>query len=176
MNKFSPTQTEVLLALVIYLLFKRDDSRDALEIAKRIGMYKQEQGRDSQVQYNEIGDLKDWIELGCKVNFAWLEKQSNLDALVMSTFQLQQLRIQDFKAYSEIQFARIKERKRWSNDWKVILPRVIAAKSLQMARPHPETVDLTWVSRTSACARDLIQAGKKSEAEAIRLLSVQSAF
>lgn len=173
MNKFRPSHNEQLLALVVYLLFKKDDSRDAFEIAKRIGLYRRFQDVDSQQEFCETEILKRWLELGCKVNFAWIENHGNLEGLVMSTYQLQELQLQNPKTVEDIRAARIRVQKRWSNDWKVIYPRVVAGESLQMVKAIPEVLNLTWNSRVSACARDLIQAGKKSEAETIQSMSLE---
>ena len=49
MKKFNPSQDEIFIALITYLLFKNNDCRDAFEIAKKIGLYKEILHFDTQL-------------------------------------------------------------------------------------------------------------------------------
>ena len=175
MKKFNPSQDEIFIALITYLLFKNTDCRDAFEIAKKIGLYKEILHFDTQLEDEGTIALKSWLELGCKVNFAWLEGQGDLDDLVMSYFPLQDLRLTDPEEHLNVTALRAKGNKRWSNDWKKIQAKIWTARSLQLAKPISEALHLSWNSVVTACARDLIRVGKRSEAEEIQALSLDRA-
>jgi len=171
MNKFDPTLEEKLLSLVIYLLFKQPDGLDAFCLADLLGM----NSKESDDFYNETEDpnepLKDWIRLGGKVNFSWLENHGPLEFLTMGQYQYEILRGKDPILYEKIKLIRDKSNKRWSNDWKQIHSKILTAKSLIKIKPNYESLDLTWRSMVSSCARKLQQINKQDEAMKIQELS-----
>ena len=175
MKKFNPSKDEIFIALITYLLFKNSDGLDAFEIAKKLGLYKEIVQPDTQIEDEGTEYLKRWLELGCKVNFAWLEGQGDLEGLIMSYFSLQELRLVNREEHLIVTALRTKGNKRWSNDWKKIQAKIFTAKSLQLAKPISEALQLSWNSIVSACARDLIRVGKKSEAEEVQTLSLDRA-
>jgi hypothetical protein len=71
---------------------------------------------------------------------------------------------------------RDKANKRWSNDWKQIQPKILAARSLMNIKPSQDSLDLTWQSMVSACARKLQQLNMQAEAIKIQELSFKSLF
>lgn len=171
MNKFDPTLEEKLTALVIYMLFKKPEGLDAFYIADRFGMNL----RDSDDSLDESADtdepLKSWIRLGGKVNFAWLENHGALEYLTMGQHQFEHLRYEDQDLYTEMKSIRDKSNKRWSNDWKQIQPKIIASKSLMNVKPGDDSLNLTWQSMISSCARKLQQLDMQVEAKKILELS-----
>lgn len=155
MNKFDPTLEEKLIALLIYKLFKNTEGLDAFYIADSLGM----NFKESDSLYDELADqyepLKCWIRLGGKVNYAWLENHGHLEWLTMGQHPFELLRSKEPKIYSEMKILRDKANKRWSNDWKQIKPKILAAKSLLIMKPSQESLDLTRQSMVSSCARNL---------------------
>ena len=171
MNKFDPTLEEKLLSLVIYLLFKQPDGLDAFYLADFLGM----NSKESDNFYNETEDLneplKDWIRLGGKVNFSWLENHGPLDYLTMGQYQFEILRSKDPTLYAKMKLIREKSNKRWSNDWEKIQSKILTAKSLIEIKPNYESLDLTWRSMVSSCARKLQQINMQAEAKKIQELA-----
>ena len=176
MNKFDPKFEEKLAALLIYTMFKKPEGLDAFYIADSLGM----NSKEDDSFYDEIADidepLKSWIRLGGKVNFAWFENHGHLDWLIMGQFQFERLRNQDPILYAKIKAIRDKANKRWSNDWKQIHPKILAAKSLMSMKPSQESLDLTWQSMKSSCARKLQQYNMQTEAKKIQELSLKELF
>jgi len=174
MNKFDPTYEEKLLALVIYMLFKQPESLDAFYIADNLGM--NSKGDDGF--YDETKDLdeplKSWIRLGGKVNFAWFENHGALEYLTMGQYPFEQLRSKDPILYAEMKLIRDKANKRWSNEWKKIQSKILAARSLMNMKPSQNSLDLTWQSMVSSCARKLQQLNMQVEAKKIQELSFKN--
>lgn len=176
MNKFNPNFEEKLAALLIYTIFKKPEGLDAFYIADSLGM----NSKEEDGFYDEITDidepLKSWIRLGGKVNFAWFENHGHLEWLIMGQLQFERLRDQDLILYAKVKEVRDKANKRWSSDWKKIYPKILAAKSLSSVKPSPESLDLTWQSMKSSCARKLQQCNMQTEAKKIQELSLEMSF
>jgi|GEM_PF-3256482 len=174
MNKFASTHEEKLIALVIYMLFKQPEGLDAFYIADNLGM--NSKGDDGF--YDEAKDpdepLKSWIRLGGKVNFAWLENNGALEYLTMGQHPFEHLKIKDPILYAEMKVIRDKANKRWSNDWKQIQSKILAARSLMNMKPNQDSLDLTWQSMVSSCARKLQQLNMQIEAKKIQELSFKN--
>jgi len=170
MNKFHPTLEEKLIALLIYMLFKQPGGLDVFYIADNLGM----NSKEDDGFYDETADLdeplKSWIRLGGKVNFAWLENHGALEYLTMGQYPFEHLRSKDPILYEEMKVIRDKANKRWSNEWKQIRSKILAAKSLMNMRPSQESLDLTWQSMVSSCARKLQQLNMQAEAKKIQEL------
>jgi hypothetical protein len=163
MNKFNPTLDEKLTGLMIYLLFKSQAGLDAFYIADHFGMnaFRDEYSNQEKIDLDE--PIKNWINLGGKVNFAWLENNGDLDHLTMGESTFGQLRIQNPILHKETKKIRDKFSKRWSNDWKQIQPKILTARSLSYAKPGSDALELTWQAMVSACARRLQQSNKLME-------------
>ena len=176
MNKFDPTLEEKLMALLIYTLFKKPEGLDAFYIADILGM----NSKESDGFYDELADqdepLKSWIRLGGKVNFAWLENHGHLEWLTMGQYQFEHLRSKEPLLYAEMKMLRDKANKRWSNDWKQIQPKILTAKSLIRMKPSQDSLDLTWQSMVSSCARKLQQCNMPVEAKKIQELSLSGSI
>ena len=174
MNKFDTTLEEKLMALLIYKLFKEPEGLDAFYIADFLGM----NSKKEDSFYYELTDpyepLKSWIRLGGKVNFAWLENDSQLEWLTMGQHPFELLRNKDPILYGEMKAVRDKANKRWSNDWKRIQNKILTAKSLVSMRPSHDSLNLTWKSAVSSCARKLQQCSKSVEAKIIQDLFLHS--
>ena len=176
MNKFDPTHVEKLTALMIYILFKKPEGLDAFYIADSLGMNCKD-GNDFSDETEDLDEpLKSWIRLGGKVNFAWLENHGSLEYLIMGQYPFEHLRNKDPILYAEMKVIRDKANKRWSNDWKQIQPKILAARSLMNIKPSEDSLDLTWQSMVSACARKLQQLNMQAEAIKIQELSFKSLF
>ena len=170
MKKHTSTQTEKFVGLTLYLLFKKQDCQEAFHIASLISVPQQD---DQDKIDGQISDgTKAWIELGSKVNFAWLEKQCILEDILMSQIEFERLRMSSPEMHKRIKDCREKASKRWSNDWKQIRPRLLAAKSLAFHKPRPEMLELTWQSMLSTCARKFYQVDMATEAIEIQELSL----
>lgn len=176
MNKFDPTLEEKLMALLIYTLFKKPEGLDAFYIADILRM----NSKEDDSFYDELADqdepLKSWIRLGEKVNFAWLENHSHLEWLTMGQYQFEHLRSKEPTLYVEMKMLRDKANKRWSNDWKQIQPKILTAKSLMSMKPSLDSLDLTWQSMVSSCARKLQQCNMPAEAKKIQELSLSGSI
>ena len=176
MNKFNPNFDEKLTALLIYTIFKKPEGLDAFYIADSLGM----NFKDDVSLHDEIADidepLKSWIRLGGKVNFAWFENHGQLEWLTMGQYQFEGLRYQDQILYAKIKEVRGKTNKRWSSDRKQIQPKILAAKSLLSMKPSQESLELTWQSMKSYCARKLQQCNMQAEAKKIQELSLKRSF
>ena len=170
MKKHTSTQTEKFIGLTLYLLFKKQDCQEAFHIASLISVPQKDDQTDIEGQISD--DTKTWIELGSKVNFAWLEKQSILEDILMSQHEFERLRITSPEMHKRIKNCRDKASTRWSYDWKQIRPRLLAAKSLAFHKPRPEMLELTWQSMLSTCARKLYQVDMVTEAKEIQELSL----
>ena len=174
MNKFDPTLEEKLIALLIYMLFKQPEGLDVFYIADNLGM----NSKEDDGFYDETADLdeplKSWIRLGGKVNFAWLENHGALEYLTMGQHPFEHLRSKDPILYAEMKVIRNKANPRWSNEWKQIQSKILAAKSLMNMRPSQESLDLTWQSMVSSCARKLQQLNMQAEAKKIQELSFKN--
>lgn len=174
MNKFDPTLEEKLIALLIYMLFKQPEGLDVFYIADNLGM----NSKEDDGFYDETADLdeplKSWIRLGGKVNFAWLENHGALEYLTMGQHPFEHLRSKDPILYAEMKVIRNKANTRWSNEWKQIQSKILAAKSLMNMRPSQESLDLTWQSMVSSCARKLQQLNMQAEAKKIQELSFKN--
>ena len=174
MNKFHPTLEEKLIALLIYMLFKQPEGLDVFYIADNLGM----NSKEDDGFYDETADLdeplKSWIRLGGKVNFAWLENHGALEYLTMGQHPFEHLRSKDPILHAEMKVIRNKANTRWSNEWKQIQSKILAAKSLMNMRPSQESLDLTWQSMVSSCARKLQQLNMQAEAKKIQELSFKN--
>jgi hypothetical protein len=160
MKRFNPSDHDKLIALITYKMFKDKECQDAFHIAKLIGLT--EHAGESQNDPELDSEIKSWIELGCKVNFALLEEKGNLAHLVMGQSPFEMLRIDDSELYKQIRPFRNKASSRWSNDWKTqIKPRLIAAKSLAITKPKIDFLNLTWETHLNDCARRLKQLGEE---------------
>jgi hypothetical protein len=174
MKKINPTDEEKYLGLMIYLLFTTADPLDAIQIASRVGIY-QYGGADEGSRSDQNVELNSWIELGCKINFSWIEKKSPLSDLTMSQHDFEHLRISNRVAHQKIKLSRDRLSRRWSNSWKIIGPKVLAAQSLlPMTKQNPMALSLTWDSVLKDCARKLLQSNMRNEAEAILLLTIEN--
>ena len=154
---------------MLYLLFKKQDCQEAFHIASLISAPQRDCQDEIDDQISE--DTKEWIELGSKVNFAWLEKKSALEDILINQFEFEHLRISNTDAHKIIKDSREKASSRWSNDWKQIRPRLLAAKSLAFHKPKAEMIELTWQSMLSTCARKFYQVDMTIEAKEIQELS-----
>lgn len=176
MNKFNPTLSEKLTALMIYMLFKNPEGLDAFYIADSLGMNL----NTGDEFFDEAADpdepLKSWIRLGGKVNFAWLENHGALEYLIMGQHPFEKLKIEDPILHAKMKGIRHKANTRWSNDWKIIQPKILAAKSLMNMKPSHDSLDLTWQSMVSSCARKLQQCNMPAEAKKIRELFFKSSL
>ena len=176
MNKFNLTLDEKLTGLMIYLLFKSQAGLDAFYVADYFGMNAIE-CEDPDQEATDIDEpLRNWIKVGGKVNFAWFENNGDLDHLTMGESPFGQLRIQNPVLHKEIKIVRDKFSKRWSNDWKQIQPKILAARSLAHMKPGPDALELTWQSIVSSCARKLQQSNRSMESKKVLELSFQNVF
>jgi hypothetical protein len=174
MNSFNPTIDEKLIGLLIYSLFKNQEGLDAFYIADYFGLNRFE-GEDLDQEVLDFdGPLKNWLRLGGKVNFSWIENNGNLDHLLLGQFNFDKLRIQDPTLHKEIKVIRDKSNKRWSNDWRQIQPKILAARSLLHMKPSPDSLALTWQSILGSCARRLQQCNKQIESTKVRELSFEN--
>lgn len=176
MNKFDPTLEEKLMALLIYTLFKKPEGLDAFYIADILRMNSKEDDSFYDEQADQDEPLKSWIRLGGKVNFAWLENHSHLEWLTMGQYQFEHLRSKEPTLYVEMKMLRDKANKRWSNDWKQIQPKILTAKSLMSMKPSLDSLDLTWQSMVSSCARKLQQCNMPVEAKKVQELSLSGSI
>jgi hypothetical protein len=174
MNKFNPTLDEKLTGLMIYLLFKSQAGLDAFYVADYFGMNASEAEDPDQETTDVDESIKNWIKLGGKVNFAWFENNGDLDHLTMGEFPFGQLRIQNPTLHKEMKIFIDKFSKRWSNDWKQIQPKILAARSLADMKPGPNALELTWQSIVSACARKLQRSNKSMESKKVLELTFQN--
>lgn len=172
MNKFEPTLEEKLMALLIYTLFKKAEGLDAFYIADSLGMNSKEGDGFYDGTEDQDEPLKNWIRLGERVNFAWLENHGHLEWLTLGQYPFENLRSKEPILYAEMKMLRDKANKRWSNDWKQIQPKILTAKSLMSMKPSQDSLDLTWQSMVSSCARKLQQCNMPVEAKKIRELSL----
>jgi hypothetical protein len=155
MKKFNTTEEEQLIALIIYKLFKNPTVLDAYHISKLIGLTENSENIfDGDAPEEE---LKSWIELGSKVNFSLLEENGRLDELLMSPQSFIDLKTKNVELHKKIGPFRNKASARWSNEWKQIKPKLIAAKSLSIGNPKVESLNLTWGYMLNYCARTLEQ-------------------
>ena len=92
----------------------------------------------------------------------------------MGQHPFENLKIKDPILYAEMKVIRDKANKRWSNDWKQIQPKILAARSLMNMRPSQDSLDLTWQSMVSSCARKLQQLNMQIEAKKIQELSFKN--
>jgi len=159
---------------LIYLLFKKQEGLDAFYIADSLGMNLKASDEffDKSADLDE--PLKSWIRLGGNVNFAWLENHGYLDYLIMGQHPFEQLRKGDPIFYAEMKEIREKANKRWSNDWKPIKRKILTARTLMNIKPNQDSLDLTWQSMLSSCARKLQQINMQAEAKKIQELSFKN--
>jgi hypothetical protein len=176
MNKFNPTLDEKLIGLLIYLLFKNHEGLDAFYIADYFGLNRFDSEGLDQESIDLDEPLKNWLRLGGKVNFSWFENNGNLDHLILGQYQLDQLKIEDPNFHKEIKIIRDKSNKRWSNDWRQITPKILAARSLLHMKPSPDSLALTWRSIVDYCARRLQQSNRQIESKRVLELSFQYVF
>lgn len=176
MNIFDPTHLEKLTALLIYKQFKKPEGLDAFYIADFLGMNSKvnNDSYDETVEVDEL--LKDWIRLGGKVNFSWIENHGPLEWLTMGQYPFENIRNKDPVLYAEMKVIRDKSNKRWSNDWKQIRPKILTAKSLKGIRPSQDSLELSWQSMVSFCARNLQLCNMPAEAKKIQELSLKTTF
>ena len=92
----------------------------------------------------------------------------------MGQHPFEKLRKGDPIFYAEMKEIREKANKRWSNDWKQIKPKILTARSLMNIKPNQDSLDLTWQSMLSSCARKLQQLNMQAEAIKIQELSFQN--
>jgi hypothetical protein len=172
MSKFEHTLEEKLMALLIYKLFKNTEGLDPFYIADSLGM----NSKKIDSFHDELADpyepLKSWIRLGGKVNFAWFENRSHIEWLTMGQHPFEQLRSKEPALHAEMKVLRDKSNKRWSNDWKQIQPKIVAAKSLMSMKPSQDSLDLTWQSMVSSCARKLQLRNMQLEAKKMQEFSL----
>ena len=174
MKKFSKDQKDQLISLMLYNLFRKPEGLDAYCIASQICTIESDRS-ESEPQSNEVYDvMKDWIELGCKVNFCWLEGKADLSTLILSPHEFERLRFENQDLHKTIQPLRIKASKRWSNDWIRIQPKIVAARGLYEIGPKQDSLILTWKSVQADCARKLQQMNKPTEAEYLQRLSFEN--
>jgi hypothetical protein len=174
MNSFNPTLDEKLIGLLTYLLFKNQEGLDAFYIADYFGLNRFESEGLDQEALDLDEPLKNWLRLGGKVNFSWIENNGNLDYLVLGQFHFDKLRIQNPTLHKEIKIIRDKSNKRWSNDWRQIQPKILAARSLLHMKPSPDSLALTWQSILGSCARRLQQCNKQIESTKVLELSFEN--
>lgn len=155
LKKFHTNEEEQLIALIIYKLFKSPTCLDAYHIAKLIGLTVNSKPIFDDEDPDE--ELKSWIELGSKINFALLEGNGSLDELLMGSQSFINLTAKNIELHQKIAPYRKKASARWSNEWKQIRPRLLTAKSLSIGDPKIDSLNLTWESMLNHCARTLEQ-------------------
>ena len=155
MKKFHTNEEEQLIALIIYKLFKGPTCLDAYHIAKLIGLTVNNKPIFDDEDPDE--ELKSWIELGSKINFALLEGNGSLDEILMAPQIFTNLKAKNIELHQKIAPFRKKASARWSNEWKQIRPRLVAAKSLAIGNPKIDSLNLTWEYMLNYCARTLEQ-------------------
>ena len=174
MKKFSKDQRDQLIGLMVYNLFRKPEGLDAYCIASQIGIVNVPQGQRAPQSADAYSALKDWIELGCKVNFCWLEGKGDLNHLILGQHEFETLRSTNQELHKNIKLLRIRASQRWSNDWIRIQPKIIAAEHLYEASPKQDSLILTWRSVQADCARKLQQMNQPTEAESLQKLSFES--
>lgn len=159
MKKWQTTQEELLRSLVLYWLFMNQNTRDAFALAQQMGI-----GQDDE-------ELKAWLELGCKVHWAWIRDKGELSDLLMSQQNFGLLVTTQKERHRAIKPVRDAASKRWSNVWKQIRPKLATAKTLSMANPTARVLDLTWQTSLSGCSLELLSVGRSQEANELLKLS-----
>jgi hypothetical protein len=171
---FNAKSKEKLLGLIVFNLFKDPKCQDAYHIASILGLSLPKNGSFPE-KANDF-ELKEWIELGSKVNFAWLEEQGHLEDTLMSTHDFGKLRSIDQELHQKTKLIRDRAGKRWSSDWKQIEPRIVVLKQLSVLKPREEYLENTWKATLYSCARSLQQVNMQVESEKIQELRLEKQF
>jgi hypothetical protein len=146
MNIRNPDHDDLLRSLALYWLFKNANTLDAYALSERIGL-------------NDELELKRWLQRGCKVHWAWLEKHVELSHVLMSQQSFGMLIAKDKRLHATMKISRDAASRRWSNDWKNISVKINTAQSLSMVKPTEKELDMAWSAATSTCASLLHKVG-----------------
>jgi len=146
MNMFNNDQDDLLKSLALYWLFKNANTLDAYALAERAGI------KDEQ-------ELKRWLQRGCKVHWALLEKHVDLSYVMMTQQSFGMLIVEDKTLHATMKISRDAVSRRWSNDWKSIGPKIKTAQSLSMVKPPDKELDFAWSAAISTCASLLHKVG-----------------
>jgi hypothetical protein len=146
MNTLKTDHDDLLKSLALYWLFKKANTLDAYALAERMGL------KDEQ-------ELKSRLQRGCKVHWALLEKHVDLSHVLMSQQSFGMLIVKDKTLHATMKVSRDAVSRRWSNDWKIIGPKIKTAQSLSMVRPTDKELDLAWSAAISTCASLLHKVG-----------------
>lgn len=72
---------------MLYQLFRKPQILDAYCIAVQIGATKFDPHEIDLYDDKENGALKDWIRLGCLVNFCWLDGKGDLERITATLWE-----------------------------------------------------------------------------------------